>query len=248
MGRFLYDVILLYYMKFSKQDLSKGLRLPKVDNNNLAYLCGVFAGDGSLNFRASRSEYFLKCVGNPKDEKGFYKKQIGPRFKNLFGFMPKLKLYDRNTTYGFTVYSRALVLYLTRNIELPLGVKYACLKIPPPFLQQQRLLVSFIRGLFDTDGCISFKKKYRSIPYYPVISFSSKSSSFVKEVSTILTKWGFNLFDYYNYKRKGPRTKEGFTCISGVEMNGNDNLILWQKRIGFFSSKHNKKINKYWKK
>ena len=38
----------------------------------LAYLCGVFAGDGSLNIRKKKWEYSLKCVGNPKDERIFY--------------------------------------------------------------------------------------------------------------------------------------------------------------------------------
>ncbi|KKQ76846.1 MAG: hypothetical protein UT00_C0030G0001, partial [Parcubacteria group bacterium GW2011_GWA1_38_7] len=40
--------------------------------SDLAYLCGVFAGDGSISIRLKKHDYEVKCVGNPLDEKEYY--------------------------------------------------------------------------------------------------------------------------------------------------------------------------------
>ncbi len=218
------------------------IRIPLEISENLAYLCGVFAGDGSLNYRESKKEYMLKCVGNPKDEKEFYHEVIGPLLQNVFNYCPKMRHYDSNTTFGFVIYSKALFTFLTQQIGLPFGKKYDALKIPTVFRNNQKLVVAFIRGVFDTDGCICFKRKYRKIPYYPVISISSKSKVFILEISDILRRFGFKLYLALDYKVKDPRFQIGYTIINRIELNGEENLALWQNSIGFFSPKHLAKI------
>lgn len=234
-------------MEFSKKDVQKGLILPRSITLELAYLIGVFVGDGSINVRLSKKEYLIKCVGNPRDEKELYNGVVGPLFKKVFGFIPDIRLKDSNTTYGFVVYSKSLVSYLTNVIGLPIGQKYDKLSVLPSITSNDKFIVSFLRGLFDTDGCITFKKRYRDYPYYPVISFSSKSKTLVKEVSHILNSYGFNIVEYYDYKVKDKRIIKGFTIINRVELNGKDNLELWMKTIGFLSPKHIAKIEKYGK-
>ena len=81
-----------------------------------------------------------------------------------------------------------------------------------------------------------------------MISFSSKSEYFTKEIANYLKKEGFRIVEKYNYKLKDKRTKLGFTKISRIEMNGNKNLSLWSEKINFLSPKHVKKIEKYWDK
>ena len=235
------------FQNLSKKDKLRGLKIPNKITPNLAYLCGIFAGDGSINFREKKKEYSIKCVGNPKDEKPLYRKIIGQFFEEVFGFCPTMKYCDAGTTFGFVIYSKTLVKYLTGYIGLPLGSKYDSLKIPFIFLNNDDLLISFIRGVFDTDGSISFKKRYRKNPYYPVISFSSKSHKFTKEVATALKKYGFKAAELYNYKLNDTRVKDGFTIINRIDLNGKDNLRLWIQKIGFLSPKHKNKIEKYWK-
>ena len=230
----------------NKKDKLKGLKVPKI-SNNLAYLCGVFAGDGSINFRKNKNEYSIKCVGNPKDEKEFYTQIIAPKFNRVFGFTPEIKERDKKTTFGLVVYSKTLLIYLTQEIGLPLGEKYSSLKIPKKFLKDENLTINFIMGVFDTDGCICFKRKYKNYPYYPTISLSSKSSKFIYEISGILKKWGFNVVETYDYRFKDVITKKGFTEISRLELNGRINLNLWLKKVGFYSPKHLSKI-KMWRK
>ena len=234
-------------ISLSNKDKLKGLKIPKKITSSLVYLIGVFAGDGSLGYRPNKYEYSLKCVGNPKDEQEFYYDIIKPKFKEVFGFSLKIKHFDKGTTFGFRIFSKSLVLYLTKIIGLPLGPKYKSLKIPPKILSNKKRSKYFIKGLFDTDGSISFKKRYKDYPYYPVISLSSKSDSFTRKIACWLKERNFKIVEKYNYKVLDKRVKLGYTLISKIEMNGKNNLVLWLNTVGFSSPKHLKKIKEYWK-
>lgn len=233
-------------IKFSENDISKGLKLPNFPSQKLAYLCGIFTGDGSIYERKDKRDYALKCVGNPKDEQELYYEVIGPYFKEVFGFMPKIRLQDTNTTFGFMVLSKGLLPFLTEKIGLMKGKKDERLGIPEIFKKDKELIIHFIRGLFDTDGCMCFKKRYRNYPYYPVISVSSFSEKLIREVSIELKKIGFKVVEIYNYKVIDSRLKNGFNLINRVELNGFENLMLWRSKIDFYSPKHLNKIKKYY--
>ena len=105
------------------------LKLPDKITEDLAYVCGVLAGDGSIWIRQSKYECAIKCVGNPKDEKEFYHQIIQPLFLKVFNLNINVKFHDSKTTYGFTIYSKALVTFFTKIIGLPYGKKYSNLKI-----------------------------------------------------------------------------------------------------------------------
>jgi len=237
---FLYKMIIL-----SKHDNKRGITLPSEITEDLAYLCGIFAGDGSIGYRRKKNEYCLKVVGNPKDEKEFYHQIIGPKFEKVFGVFPNMKYHDSKTTYGFSVYSKSIYTYLTQIIGLPSGIKYPTLKIPELFFKDEKLIISFIRGVFDTDGCISFKKRYRTYPYYPTINLTSKSRSFVEEIAEFLKNKDLKFPKPYEYKQKDARLKEGYSITYRFEIHGYKNLALWMKTIGFYSPKHLEKIKKY---
>ena len=117
-------------INYTWQEKKKGLVLPKKMTSGLAYLCGVIAGDGSINYRDKNKEYSVECAGNSKDEIEFYEKVVNPLFKNLFGFSPKLNYYSLGSTYGFRIYSKSLFYYFVNVIGLPYGKKYSKLKIP----------------------------------------------------------------------------------------------------------------------
>lgn len=238
---------LFFNIKLSKKDLLKGLKLPLEINEDLAYLCGIIVGDGSIYKRIDKNDYILKIVGNPKDEKGLYHDVISRKFEKVFGFTPKVGYQDSNTTYGFTIHSKTLFTFLTEVIGMIDGRKDERLGIPK-LMVSKKLMPHFIRGLFDTDGCISFKKRYKEKPYYPVITLSSKSKRLILETSKYLKSLGFNIVEIYDYKLKDSRIEKGFTVINRIELNGEKNLDNWLLKIGFNSPKHLKKIEKYGKK
>lgn len=235
-------------IKFSEPDVLKGLKLPKIPSKKLAYLCGIFTGDGSIYERKDKKDYVLKCVGNPKDEQELYYSVIGPYFKEVFGFMPNIRLQDTNTTFGFVVLSKGLLRFLTDKIGLVKGRKDERLGIPEIFTKDKELIIHFIRGLFDTDGCMCFKKRYKINPYYPTISLSSFSEKLIKEVAIELKGIGFKVVEIYNYKVIDSRLKNGFNLINRIELNGFKNLELWVSKINFSSPKHLNKIKKYYYK
>lgn len=55
----------------------KKIRIPEIDED-LAYLCGVLAGDGYIGIRKHKYDYSIDCGGNPNDEMEFYDKIIVP--------------------------------------------------------------------------------------------------------------------------------------------------------------------------
>lgn len=223
----------------------KNINIPSKINNDLAYLCGVITGDGSINYRENKKEYSIKCVGNPKDEKEFYSKILRPKIKIIFNCNVILKYHDSKTTYGFTIYSKKLFEYLTNIIKLPYGKKYDKLSIPKIFLCKNEFVNNFIKGLYDTDGCISFKKKHKEKPYYPVITLSSKNKELIKSVSSFLKIYKLKPVEIYDYKVKDLRVQLGYTIINRIELNGKTNLNIWNNEFGFLNPKHLAKIKKY---
>ena len=216
--------------------------LPKQLSEGLAYLCGALAGDGNIHIRKHKYDYTLKCVGNPKDEILFYQTILIPLFQIVFNFKPRIGYKDKGTTFGFVVHSKALCLYLTKIIQLPKGKKHPSLRIPKIFLSSKKLKIAFIRGLFDTDGCVSFKKRYKSYPYYPVISLNSKTKRLIKQTAHILKELGFKSSETYDYKVKDKRNKKGYTIINRIDLCGDKNLNHWMNEIAFRNPKHLKKI------
>jgi len=231
-------------ISLSRKDFSKGLILPKQLSEGLAYICGALAGDGNIHIRKHKYDYTLKCVGNPKDEILFYQTVLIPLFQTVFNFKPRIGYKDKGTTFCFVVHSRALCIYLTNIIRLPNGKKHPSLRIPKVFLISKKLKIAFLRGLFDTDGCVSFKKRHKSYPNYPVISLNSKTKGLIKQTAHILKKLGFGISETYDYKVEDKRTKKGYTIINRIDICGEKNLNHWIKTINFSSPKHLEKIKK----
>ncbi|MDO8481426.1 MAG: LAGLIDADG family homing endonuclease [Nanoarchaeota archaeon] len=239
------DSFLEVRIPLSSLDKKRGLCLPLQLTEDLAYLCGILVGDGSIYLRKEKHDFVIKCVGNPKDEQELYIDVIGPKFNRNFGFTPSFMHHDSRTTFGFALHSKTLFRFLTEIVGLHHGRKNHALQIPPGIRKHPQFMDAFLRGLFDTDGCITFKKRYREIPYYPVISLASQSKKLIREVALELRKRGLQLVEIYDYPVKNPRGIREYTFINRIEMNGKDNLRKWQETIGFESPKHLNKIRKW---
>lgn len=213
----------------------KKLILPKEISEDLAYFCGVLAGDGSIGFQEKKKDYWIKCVGNPADEKEFYDFIIKPLIKRLFNLEVNPKYFDKRTTYGIGINSKSVVYYLTQIIGLPLGKKYEKLRIPEVFLKENRLARNFICGLADTDFHLQAKKGY-----YPVIAGVSKSKSFIAEIKEFLEKDGFKC---YTYERKDfDKRVNKLVLTYSIYLYGYSQYNLWMSKIGFKHPKVSEKI------
>lgn len=213
----------------------KNLILPKKITPQLAYFCGVLAGDGNIGFREKKKEYCIKCVGNPADEIKYYKEIIKPLIKNLFNLEIEPKFHDKKTTYGFSLYSKSVVKYLTETIGLPLGKKYDKLSIPKMFLKNKVLVRNFICGVADTDFHLRIRKGY-----YPVICGASKSKSFMEEIKHCLEKESFRVYMYE--RRDNDKRVKKIVVTHRIEIYGQKQFSMWMEKIGFKHPKNKEKI------
>ncbi len=229
-------------IELSKKDMIKGLKLPHKLTKDLAYICGVLAGDGCLHSRPKK-DYEINCGGNPHNEKEFYNLIIKPLLKKTFNLDVKMRLIGNKSTYGFVIYSKALFTFLTERIGLPNGKKYLNLKIPKCFNTTQ-LKIAFLQGVADTDFSLTLKKTNKQYPHYPVICGASKNKNFILELNKILTKLGFNACLSIDSTYYDKRFNKIYT-ISRIEVVGHKNLEDWMTRIGFRNPKYLERYMRY---
>ncbi len=216
-------------IKLNDQDKLKKLELPAKLTPELAEEIGLHCGDGFLS--SKRYEYRLK--GN-KNEKEYYDLFIKNLYKKLFNVDIKLKEYE--TTYGFEFHSKSFWTFKHEILGLPSGKKDD-MDFPNVIkVNDLQILTSFIRGLFDTDGSVSFVKKYKELgDYYPIISLTLKPKKLLMGTAEILSMLGLE-----------PRV----TCNGDywvISLNGYKRLANYLKLIGFSNKKSIDKIKK-WKK
>jgi len=222
----------------SKNDIRRGIKIPKKISKDVAYFCGIMAGDGHIsNFKDVKHRYNLYCGGNPKDEVKFYDSILSNILKKLFNYCPKMKFFSGGT-YGFSFGSKGISLYLTKYIGLPNGAKHKKLKIPKLFLKNKKWLFAFLQGLADTDFCFVLGKRSKIIG-------SSKSSSFIQEISDCLLKNNITHYKSLDYRYNDIRFKKGYSLISKVEITKKSSMLLWMNLIGFRSNKHLEKYQKW---
>jgi hypothetical protein len=215
----------------------KKIKIPEI-NDDLAYLCGVLAGDGYIGIRESKYEHVVNCGGNPKDEIEFYDNVIAPLFFKLFGL--EVKSQFLSGTYGVRIYSKALVLFLLNEVGIIKSPKDNLL-IPSVFKENNKLLLSYIKGVSDTDFGVCLKKGK-----YPVVAGSSKCRAFMEEIADTLEKEGFKINRYLDYKVKDPRLAKGYNIINRIEIHGHAQFQKWIDTIGTNQPKNLKKIE-IWK-
>ena len=226
-------------IKLTKKDIEKGVNLPTEVSEDLAYLSGFLAGDGSFNIRIKKYEYSMKAVGNPKDEINFYNEIIVPIFKKLFNIDVKPRLYDGNTTYGIRIYSKSIFMFFTQIIGIPSGYKSGKINIPKIF-NNDKLVASFIRGFADADFSLCIVKSN-----YPIIKGVSKSKQMIIEISNFLKRKEIKFWIKLDYVHLDSRIKSGKTIENLININGRKNLQLWMKYIGFKMPKILEKYEKY---
>ena len=83
---------LFFNIKLSKKDLLKGLKLPLEINEDLAYLCGIIIGDGSIYKRIEKAHILFRRIADINSEAGLeeiaarylkHKEEIAPLFPEI---------------------------------------------------------------------------------------------------------------------------------------------------------------------
>lgn len=213
----------------------------------LAEICGIHAGDGYLRHRISKIE--LEFGGHP-EERDYYDKHVIPMINKIFNLNIKGKTYVKGT-YGFVTTNKQFCIF--NELGFPYGKKSTIVQVPKKILESKNKILCrrFLRGLFDTDGCLHFinrksTKNYgefkRRHNYYPRILIVTVSKLLAKEVSFMLEILGIKN-SVFGHQPKNNRDSYRYTiAISGVQ-----GLNKWMNLIGI---KNPVKLTRYfiWKK
>ena len=126
------------------------LSLPAVHSEAFAEFYGALMGDGCIYY----NEKSLCITCNLRTDRQYVEKWLVPMCKSLFNIEPRIYLVPKEGVIRLIINCIQLTSFLT-NIGFPKGKKNGKLFIPDMFFRNKRQLAACIRGLFDTDGCIS---------------------------------------------------------------------------------------------
>lgn len=120
------------------------------------------------------------------------------------------------------------------------GGKTETILIPNAVIWYKPALIACLRGIFDTDGCFTFKKSGK----YPVITFGMKNRNLLVQMGRALTGFGIRhclCFDvpYYDRRFGKIHTKHY------LSINGKQNTARWFGLIGTSNPKIFKKYQGY---
>ena len=195
-----------------------------------AELIGIISGDGRLSSR--KQKYVIYICGHKIDDKEYHETVIVKLFLDVFGKIVKIQ-ERRKENAIFIRFADKVIFEILKSIGLPVGKKYDTLRIPNQIITNTELSIAYVRGFFDTDGCVVFSKQHRNYHYYPRLEIASKSRKILEDIFMVLTDLGF----YGSISSKGIHFR--------LEIPGFRNLDLWMKIIGFNNPKHRNKIIDY---
>jgi|SRR3989344_8877387 len=212
-------------------------KFPDELNEDLAEETGWHIGDGSMNYYANKGRRIglYQLRGHIEDDKPHYIQRIKPIFKKLYGIDINLREMPSTRVFGLQIWSNELVKF-KEKLGLKIGPKLD-IKIPDVFLNDEKLEISIIRGIFDTDGCVYLEKKNRKL--YPRLEIFTISDLLATQLLDTLIKLGFRATKYLAEKANVRKNKlKGFKIsIRGVEM-----FHKFMKEISLKNPKH---IQKY---
>lgn len=217
--------------------------LPKEMTPDLAEICGIHAGDGYMRCRDGK-RFELDISGNV-DEKDYYDTHVIPLFERTFRIKIKAQFFQPRNTYGFRLGNRQICEFI-HSLGFPYGKKTLTVEVPMQILQSKNLeiIYRFIRGVFDTDGTISFKKRggsgyqeyLKKRHTYPSLKLLVCSKNLRDGVGILLMQTGFQFS--FSHQTKKNLWNDSY----GISLEGDQNLLLWMHNIGF---KNPVKVNRY---
>ena len=219
-------------IELSQGDIKKCFKLPISMSENLAEEIGLHLGDGSMNYYSNKGFYQLR--GHIKDDREHYSIRIKYLYKKLFNLDVNLRNMKTTGVIGFQIWNNSLVKFKHEILGLPLGKKLD-FKIPNVIIGKN-LFYAFMRGIFDTDGCLYIENK-RGKPY-PRLEVKTISKSFSTNANKLLNQYKINS-TYHEYKRK----EKNWNNLYTISIRGFSSVRKWMNVIGSNNPKHLKKWN-----
>ena len=154
-------------------------------DEDLAEFIGIYIGDGNLTIREAKNSYEFKFVGNPSCDAPYFENYVSKLASSILGRKIKARTMDKGRSVGIYFCSKELAEQFA-VLGFPGGPKAERISIPNEIMESEKLRIACIRGIFDTDGCFTLKRRGRQEPYYPVITFSMKNRMVMSQISSAL--------------------------------------------------------------
>lgn len=185
-----------------------------------AELAGVIAGDGYLHKDTNRI-----IITGSLDDLYYYKYYLIPKFIGNFKIKPILYKRKNENSYFLQIENKHIFSFFVNQLKMVRGSKKNRVLIPNGIIKNKELSKNFIRGLFDTDGCLKFSKQTKDFNYYPRIQIYCHKSPMCNQIGIILDNLKFNYSKYINKNNYGSN-------VITYEISGTPNLNKWFNKIG----------------
>ena len=143
-------------------------------------ILGIMFGDGSMSKVGGSIQ--ITVTGHKVEDNEYLINHVCPLFAQDFSIKMKVRYRPNEKTMDIYTYSKKIASILS-SWGMPLGLKNAA-KLEPTVQLSEK---AFIRGLFDTDGCI-----YRKCGKYKQIQFKGSSLTLMEYAFKCLKKLGFH--------------------------------------------------------
>tara|TARA_Y100000310_G_scaffold146303_2_gene145619 strand:- start:3988 stop:4635 length:648 start_codon:yes stop_codon:yes gene_type:complete len=176
-------------IKLNTNDLKKSLKLPLQMSKELAEFIGIHFGDGYMK-RRERGTYDLHYSINLRDIE--YANHINTLFYSLFNIKLKMFIIPQKNAIDMYQNSKSLCTFFNQELKIPYSPKKE-LPIPKFIKSNKTYAQHFIRGIFDTDGCIVVQRdkgKY----LYNLIKISTSIKSFADDIKLLLNELGLRCY------------------------------------------------------
>lgn len=208
--------------RFQKEKL---ISLP-APSAELAELFGIFFGDGHVGaYQAS-----VTLHSETDKEYGNY---VSSLIEKQFSVRSVTRKKQGCNAIEIVISSKAFVRFLTTK-GMPSGNKIRNgLSIPKWIMAKKRYLKAFLRGLFDTDGCIYLDKHTaKGVAYYHLgWTITSHSDTLIIDLQTALKSLGFCPTNSKNQH--------------SVFLRRHQEIVRYFKIIDSYNPKHRKRLQKF---
>jgi len=198
---------------------------------NIAELCGIILGDGHLH-KTSNS---ITIVGSLEDLT-YFKSRVIPLFQQ-FGVSPALRRRNDRKAYYLQLENKEFFSLLIKKFGLTRGNKRFA-SVPNFIKEDIKLIPEFLRGIFDTDGCLKFSKQGSKKNWYPRIQLQFQKSQMAMEIEDLLLKAKYTFGRWLDKRGSG---------VIYYQISGEDSAERWFSEIKPINPVQTSKFH-FWKK
>lgn len=204
-------------------------------DEKIAEFIGVMLGDGNLGIYKSKVnnkikiQHRIRISLNSKNKD--YIKYIAQLIKDILDVKPKVYYKKKENVVDIGVYRKDKFFWVRDELGLKVSPKWNRMEIPRKY-SKGKLALPILRGLFDTDGCLSIFNNNGVL--YPRIEIKICPSPTQKQFVKILKEFNFK-FTIQNLEKGKIRIR-----ISGIK-----ELRKWFKLVGSSNKIHIEKVKRF---